>query len=94
MENLTAAEPPHPYYPIEARVIGYLANEWSMPTLVSSFLGGWGALLLLTLGLVSTVSPGLRKGDKIAILWFVLSEFTRAKVGEWVYIEQQLISVI
>lgn len=75
MVNPTFADTvPHPYYPIEAQVVGYLANEWSMISLVSVFLGGWGALLLLTLGVVSYVSPKLPKLDKTAVLWFVLSK--------------------
>ena len=67
----------HPYFPIEAKVVGYLANEWSVIPLVGAFLGGWGALLLLTLLVVSFVSPKLPKLDKTAILWFVFSKWTR-----------------
>lgn len=67
-------EPAHPYYPLDAKVVGYLANDWDVPTLVCAFLGGWGALLLLTLAVVSVARPSLKMGDKVAILWFVLSE--------------------
>ncbi|GBF62828.1 3-beta-hydroxysteroid-Delta(8),Delta(7)-isomerase [Trichophyton mentagrophytes] len=66
-------EPAHPYYPLDAKVVGYLANDWDVPTLVCAFLGGWGALLLLTLAVVSVARPSLKMGDKVAILWFVLS---------------------
>lgn len=65
----------HPYYPIEAQLIGYLANEWSVVTLVGAFALGWGGLLLLTYLVVSYVRPSLRMCEKLAILWFVLSTF-------------------
>ncbi|EAS32202.3 EBP domain-containing protein [Coccidioides immitis RS] len=71
MANLTT--PSHPYYPIEAQLVGYLANEWSVPVLVGGFAVSWGLILLVTLGIVSYVRPSLPKADKLAVLWFVLS---------------------
>lgn len=64
---------PHPYYPIEAELVGYLANEWSVLTLLTLFAGGWVAILGGTLGLVTYVRPKMPNADKLAILWFVLS---------------------
>ncbi|EFE31230.1 cholestenol delta-isomerase, putative [Trichophyton benhamiae CBS 112371] len=72
-DERAAMEPAHPYYPLDAKVVGYLANDWDVPTLVCAFLGGWGALLLLTLAVVSVARPSLKMGDKVAILWFVLN---------------------
>lgn len=63
----------HPYFPAEAQLIGYLANEWSVVKLVGAFALGWGAVLALTFMLVSYIRPSLRMCEKIAILWFVLS---------------------
>ncbi|KAL1954791.1 hypothetical protein VTO42DRAFT_694 [Malbranchea cinnamomea] len=63
----------HPYYPAEAQLVGYTANEWPTLFLVGTFLGGWSALLLLTLVGVSYVSPNLPKMDKVAVLWFVFT---------------------
>jgi cholestenol delta-isomerase len=65
----------HPYFPAEAHIANYLANEWEVIPLVTAFLGGWGALLLLTHVVVSYVSPKLRIGDRIAVLWFVFSTY-------------------
>ena len=65
--------PDHPYYPVEAKLVGYLANKWSVPVLVGGFAVGWGLILLMTWIIVSIARPNLRKGDKIAVLWFVLS---------------------
>ncbi|WEW54794.1 cholestenol delta-isomerase [Emydomyces testavorans] len=71
MANSTT--PAHPYYPVEAKLIGYLANEWSVPVLIGAFGVAWGAILLAALGLVTLVRPTLPKAEKLAVLWFVLS---------------------
>ncbi|OJD13536.1 hypothetical protein AJ78_06020 [Emergomyces pasteurianus Ep9510] len=64
---------PHPYYPIEAELVGYLANEWSVLTLISAFAAGWASILGFTLVVLSFMSPKLRRADKLAILWFILT---------------------
>ncbi|EEP82219.1 conserved hypothetical protein [Uncinocarpus reesii 1704] len=71
MANLTTSA--HPYYPVEAQLVGYLANKWSVPLLVGGFAVSWGLILLVTLAVVSYVRPNLSKKDKAAVLWFVLS---------------------
>lgn len=63
---------PHPFYPIEAEIVGYLANEWSVPTLLGVFAAGWAVILGITLLLVKRHNPSLPSGEKAAILWFVL----------------------
>ena len=63
---------PHPFYPLEANIIGYLANEWSVPTLLGVFFAGCGVELGITLALINRFKPKLDKGDKAAILWFVV----------------------
>jgi cholestenol delta-isomerase len=65
----------HPYYPAQAQIIGYLANEWSVPTLLALFAGGAVLILGITVCVVSQTRPNLRKADKIAILWFIFSMF-------------------
>lgn len=64
----------HPFYPLGANVVGYLANEWSAPTLLGIFAGGWVVILGATLVLVRRHNPNLRSWDKATILWFVLSK--------------------
>lgn len=66
--------PPHPYYPLNAQVANYLANEWSVPVLLGYFFGGCAALFSLTLLIVKRVHPNLPTGEKACILWFVLCE--------------------
>ena len=67
-------QPPHPFYPLEANIVGYLANQWSVPTLLGIFAGGWVVILGTTLLLVRSHNPRLPSIEKAAILWFVLSE--------------------
>jgi hypothetical protein len=68
-------EPPsHPFYPLGVDIVGYLANKWSVPTLLGIFLGGWLVILGLTWASVSRYSPRLHRNDKLVILWFVLSK--------------------
>ncbi|KAI9372406.1 Emopamil-binding protein [Aspergillus egyptiacus] len=63
----------HPYYPLDARVNDYAPNVTSVPGLLSTASVGTTALLGATLMLSSWLRPSLRKADRIAILWFVLS---------------------
>lgn len=64
---------PHPFHPLEVEIVGYLANQWDVPTLLTIFLGGWVGILGFTLVITSYLSPGLRRADKAILLWFVLS---------------------
>ncbi|OAX85076.1 hypothetical protein ACJ72_00548 [Emergomyces africanus] len=69
----SSLSPSHPYYPIEAELIGYLANEWSVPTLIAAFAAGWAVILGFTLVVLSFVAPKLGRADRLAILWFILT---------------------
>ncbi|KAH8432324.1 EXPERA domain-containing protein [Aspergillus melleus] len=63
----------HPYYPLDAPIHGYVANEASLLSLLTAASVGAAALLGATLGLVSLLRPSLTRADRIAIMWFVLS---------------------
>jgi cholestenol delta-isomerase len=63
----------HPFYPTEAEIVGYLANDWGVPELLGIFAGGWAVILGVTLVLVKRHNPALPVSEKMAILWFVLS---------------------
>lgn len=65
-------QPPHPFYPIEANIVGYLANEWSVLKLLGIFGAGCVVILGATLALVKSHNPNLPSREKAAILWFVL----------------------
>lgn len=65
----------HPYYPIEARIIGYAANEASVQSLLASASAGCVVILGTVLAAISHVRPALSKADRLAILWFFLCMF-------------------
>jgi len=74
--NLTARlVTDHPYYPLEIQIPSFLANEWSVPVLLSLFSGLCATILFVTLAVVHKVHPGLHSADKAAIWWFVLCGF-------------------
>jgi len=63
----------HPFYPVEIDVVGYLANDWSVPALLGFFAAGWGVILVITELLVRRHNPNLPGWEKAAIQWFVLT---------------------
>jgi len=67
------AQPPHPFYPLEANIVGYLANEISVLQLLGLFAAGCAVILGFTLVLVRAHNPMLPSSEKATILWFVLS---------------------
>lgn len=69
---MATALPPHPYYPIDALIAEYSPNESSVVTLLTVASVSSIALLGTTLALVSLAKPSLSRGDRLAILWFVL----------------------
>ncbi|KAI9730198.1 MAG: hypothetical protein M1834_005962 [Cirrosporium novae-zelandiae] len=74
MMNTTNLSPSHnPYYPIGTEIVGYLANEWSVSTLLAIFAGTCGGVLGSTLAWVSWNKPNLSRRERSIILWFVLS---------------------
>src|SRR6266536_1169720 len=66
----------HPYYPLEVEIASYLANEWSVPTLLSIFAAACATIFLGTYFVVNKVHPHLPHGEKAAIWWFVLCTFS------------------
>ncbi|KAF1914809.1 Emopamil binding protein-domain-containing protein [Ampelomyces quisqualis] len=62
----------HPYYPVEAHIVGYLANKWNTLQLVSMFAAGCAAIFGVTLVVVRKIRPTLSNGDLATIMWFVL----------------------
>lgn len=72
ISNVTQTTP-HPFYPLEANIVGYLANEYSVPQLLGTFAAGCVVILGLTLTLVRSHNPNLSVGQQATILWFVLT---------------------
>lgn len=65
--------PPHPYYPLDATIVGYLANESSVPHLLGVFFSTCAALFALTYFLAKRIQPTLSTSELITTMWFVLS---------------------
>lgn len=65
----------HPFYPLEANIVGYLANELSVAALLASFALGCALILGGTLVLLRLNKPLLRATDKAIVLWFMLSKY-------------------
>ena len=66
------AEVPHPFYPKEIEILGYLANDWSVLELLGYFAAGWAVILVVTELSVRRHNPRLPASEKAAIQWFVL----------------------
>lgn len=63
----------HPFYPLEIEIVNFVANDKSVPYLLSLFLGGWAVILVLTWLSAAKFAPHLRALDKMVILWFILT---------------------
>lgn len=74
-ENITkfTAEALHPYFPVDAEIVGYAANEWSVPALLGVFFGACTALFAATYTVANSVNPKLHKAELLTTMWFVLS---------------------
>jgi cholestenol Delta-isomerase len=64
--------PPHPFYPPEINLVGYLANDWDVPTLVGLFFGGWAVISAVTISGIRWYNPRLGGWDQATTMWFVL----------------------
>lgn len=81
------APPIHPYYPLEIEITGgYLANEWSVPTLLALFSAGCAGIFTVTHLIVTRIRPNLPTSELLTILWLVLSGCIHAFLeGYYVY---------
>lgn len=61
-----------PYYPIEAQIVGYLANKWNTFELLSMFTSGVLAIFGITYMGVTRIRPSISTGDLSTIMWFVM----------------------
>ncbi|KAI9887509.1 MAG: hypothetical protein M1823_000688 [Watsoniomyces obsoletus] len=65
----------HPYYPLEAEIVGYLANEYSTPMLLALFVAGCAVIIGVTSLMVNGRNPNLPTAEKATIMWFVICGF-------------------
>lgn len=69
------SHPPHPYYPLEVEITGYLANEWSVPLLLAVFASGCAVIFSATYLIIKKVQPRMPVHEVFTVMWFVLSEY-------------------
>jgi len=62
----------HPYYPPDIEIAGYLANAYTVPTLLSFFATGCVGVFTLTYFLISRTRSNLPTPELLTVLWFVL----------------------
>jgi cholestenol delta-isomerase len=62
----------HPYYPLDANIAGYVANESTVLSLLGSFVAGCAAIFVFTYLIVKRVNPRLPTSELITVMWFVL----------------------
>ncbi|KAI7161359.1 Emopamil-binding protein [Hortaea werneckii] len=73
LTNLAQPATQHPYYPLDASIDGYAANEWSVPALLSVFFGACSILFSSTYLIAKRINATLSTGELMTIMWFVLS---------------------
>ncbi|MCJ1360199.1 MAG: hypothetical protein MMC33_010202 [Icmadophila ericetorum] len=73
MNNTKIPHLPHPFYPLEVEIVGYLANDWSVPALLGLFAAGWAVILAVTLSVVKRFNPQVPSWERAVIMWFILS---------------------
>lgn len=62
----------HPYYPLDANIVGYVANESTVLSLLGAFVAGCAAIFGLTHLAVKRINPRLPTTELITIMWFAL----------------------
>jgi len=63
----------HPYYPLEAEIVGYLANDWHFLTLLAVFASGCVVIFSATYAVAMKVRPHMLTSELVTIMWFVMS---------------------
>ena len=67
------SHPPHPFYPLEVELVGYLANDKNTVQLLGIFAAGCVLICSATWTGMNRYAPTLGVKDRLATLWFVLS---------------------
>ena len=65
---------PHPFYPIDSILHGYVENDWKVGEIFGVFGGSLAALAATTFAIVRGILPELSVRDLAVVIWFVLSE--------------------
>lgn len=71
----------HPYYPVDAVIAGYEANDASLSMLLGLFGGITGLVLYLAFSMASRQGISLRSLDGFAAMWFSLCKLKQYREG-------------
>lgn len=71
------AQTSHPFYPPEMELLGYLANDWSVPTLLAAFAAVSVGILGSTYAVTKLSNSKLPNADMLCVIWFVFSTSRR-----------------
>ncbi|KAJ4392127.1 hypothetical protein N0V93_005749 [Gnomoniopsis smithogilvyi] len=63
---------PHPYYPENARIPGYVPNSSSVSELIIRFGSGLSITIITAVWLATRFNPRLSRADRSVLAWFVL----------------------
>jgi hypothetical protein len=66
------ASTPHPFYPPDLVLPGYVPNELDALSLIGIFASG--SILLLSVAIL--INDGLKGARRMALLWFILCEYS------------------
>lgn len=72
---------PHPYYPQNVHIPGYVPNTSSLGELLVRFGGILSITVITALWLATTSNPRLARADKAVLSWFVLCEWSTLAPG-------------
>ena len=80
MTMLPADAPPHPFYPIDASLVNYVANEKGTGTLLATFGAGIVAVMVTTYLFTQALSPDLPKRHQALAMWFAVCRVDRLPI--------------
>lgn len=72
---------PHPYYPLEAQIVGYLPNEHSVLYLLSVASIACAVLLVSTYAAAKWQNPVLQTHNIAIVMWFVLCKIISSSLN-------------
>lgn len=66
---------PHPFYPLDSNLVGYVAMDWDVYGIFTVFGVGIMVVLLATRMVSQKLSPNLHGRDQAFAVWFMICTF-------------------
>lgn len=67
---------PHPYYPLDSDLVGYVANTWTVGGVFAVFTTGVVTVMTIARVITKRVNPTLRPRDRWLAAWFMVCKYT------------------